>query len=653
MDKHNLKKIMIIGFILLLGFTGAVIAQEEQLLEDSASLLSETESDPELNNNLSAEIVDNSIDELKDYFELYFNNKIAEYNLPGLAYAFVHQGQIITRGYGYGDLENQVLIDPETTIFPFESITKALTATAVLQMAQKQNLDLTRDVNHYLDRFQFNTNYPRPITLSNLLTHSSGLANDPVESYARERWQIEPLADYLAENVPKRISTPTKISMYGDYGYAVAGYLIEEVSGLKFEEYMAQQIFQPLNMTHSSYNWDLSNNNHNEARGYLEQKGQLERQAKLYAQLTPALALTGTVRDMANFIMMELQEGTFNRIQVLAPEYLAYQQEPQFSQHSQLASWTFGFNHVQRNGQSILLHGGDNTAGYSSIMFILPEADFGMIVATNNFVPRFGTEVVNDFLDWRYPAKELESLVALEDAADRRTWFTGNYTLDYPDQSSLIKLRRLFTQIHVIAGENGTIVVDFPEEMDLPEKWIEVEPLLFRAVETNDYFVFIEDCYGKITHLYAGGPYNFSRVSWYQTTELTLVTLLFFVVTFVIVSLVWLVRKIRGRKRRSERLDNFHQNMAFVISLLNLGFIAGMVLYICFYSQELITQVSTFLSGLLVVPLVSTGLTLLLVVIGSSRRKHNWSFGLRVYHFLISIILVLFLVFLWNWNLVF
>lgn len=655
MNNWDVKKIFIFGFILVMGLSMVATAQEGDPLNEELSLV--TESGPALENDQAdlAEVMEelevNSSNDIQEYFEFYLNSKIAEYNLPGLAFAFVNQGQVVTRGYGYSDLENEIIVDPERTVFPLDSISKTFTATAVLQIVQDYDLDLTRDVNYYLDQFQFESKFARPITIKNLLTHTSGLANDPVESYTKERNQIKPLGIYLKNNIPSPIIGPGNLSIYSDYGYGLAGYLIELVSDLPFAEYMDINLFQPLRMNHTGYNWPPKLRTY-EAIGYTEQdQNSLQSQARLYAQLSPASGLTSTVGDIANFIQMQLEGGIFNEEVVLDPKLVGYQQQLQFTQHPQLAGWTLGLHEEWRNGQRVLLHGGDISAGFSSIMFIIPDADFGMIIATNRFAPQFGTELVHDFMDWRYPETEVEPVDPIAGAADRRSWFTANYTLDYPAQSSLCKLRRLFTQIHVEKGESGTILVDFPQELRLPEEWIEIEPLLFRAVESDDYLMFIDDSYGKVTHLYAGGPHNFSRVPWYQTTEITLMTLLIFIIIFSVICLVWLVRRIRSRKRRGDLFDNFHQNMATLISVVNLLFIAGLIIYICFYWQELISEVNIIVSGLLLLPIISGVLTAILVIVGSSMRKQRWSFGLRLYHFLLNIVFVLFLIFLWNWNL--
>jgi len=289
---------------------------------------------------------------------------------------------------------------------------------------------------------------------------------------------------------------------------------------------------------------------------------------------------------------------------------------------------------------------------YSSIMFLLPDADFGMVVSINRYLPEFGTKLINDFLQWRYPAASTAPITPAGDAVKRAQWFVGNYTLDYPSWNSLACLRRLFTQIHVTVDETGVFNIDFPPELDLPTAWVEVEPLLLRAVDQEKYIAFIDDARGNITHLYAGGVYNFAKLPWHKTTEVTLIACVVFTAVFGLELLIWLVRKIRSRRLRIRPLDRFHQNMAALISLINLLFIGGLLYYLYSYSQELLFGISPVLFSLLILPLISVALTLILLVVGSSINKRRWSFLQRIYHFGLGTVFVLFLVYLWTWNLI-
>ena len=195
-----------------------------------------------------------------------------------------------------------------------------------------------------------------------------------------------------------------------------------------------------------------------------------------------------------------------------------------------------------------------------------------MIVSINRYLPEFGNNLINDFMKWRYPTAEAVQPVTPALGADRALVCGEVYT-DYPSCHSLDCIRRLFTQIYVTADESGIIHIEFPPELGLPTEWIEVEPLLLRAVDEEKYVAFIDNDYGEITHLYAGGIYNYSKVPWHKSTEVTLIAGAAFAAFFVVKLIMWVIKKIRNRRLRIRTQDKFHQNMQALISLVNLVFL--------------------------------------------------------------------------------
>ena len=647
MDKVKAGLVFFLAVLLMLNASAAVWAQDEEIVDPQSQEESAGEADLE---NEPIDPLQQELDNLSQYFDQYLREQMENYNIPGLAFAYVYQGEVVTGGYGFADMDNEIPIDPSATLFPMEDIAKSFTAAAVLQLSERGAVDLDADVNLYLNDFMLPERFSRPLTLRNILTHTSGFAESSIGAYALEAEDIKPLKDYLAD-IPPWIYSPGKASTYGDYGYGLAGLVVQEISGEDFGEYMKHNLLAPLAMDQSIFRMDAAASA-NAAKGYVEVSGELIANDPAYPRNLPASALMGTVRELANFLIMHLNDGVFNNRQILSEESLNLMHNLQYVQHPKLSGWTLGLFQHKANGQRVLMHGGDSELGYSTIMFFLPDADFGMVVAINRCMPALGIKLINDFIHWRYPVENSGPIKPAENAVDRSRWFIGNYTLDYPTWNSFASLRRLFTQIHVNVDEAGVFHIDFPPELDLPTEWVEVEPLLMRAVDQEKYIAFIDDPKGNITHLYAGGIYNYTKLPWIKTTEVTLIAFLAFTAVFVLQLLIWLVRKIRNRRMRTRPLDRFHQNMAMLISVINLLFIGGLVFYLWNYSQELLFGTSPVLYGVMALPFVSIALTLLLLVIGSSINKRRWSFGLRVYHFGLGTIFVAFLVYLWTWNLI-
>ncbi len=182
------------------------------------------------------------------------SDQLTFHGIPGAAVAVVQGGKILhLGGYGQADLEKRKPVSAETTLFRTGSVSKLCTWTAVMQLVEQGRLDLRTDVNQYLFAFQVPETYPEPITLSHLLTHTAGFEDRAFGFYAHTAGDLLPLGRFLASHMPARIFPPGEVSAYSNYGASLAGYLVEQVSGVPFEENVEMQILAPLGMADSSF----------------------------------------------------------------------------------------------------------------------------------------------------------------------------------------------------------------------------------------------------------------------------------------------------------------------------------------------------------------------------------------------------------------
>ncbi len=157
----------------------------------------------------------------------------------------VKDGQVLlAKGYGYADVEKRIPVDAEHTLFRPGSVTKLFTWTAVMQLVEQGKIDLQADVNTYLTAFQIPATYPQPITMLDLMAHTAGFE----EPQSRIWWQssaeeMTSLEDYLAQNMPARVYPPGQMPAYSNYGATLAGYIVEQVSGEPYEQYIEAHIF--------------------------------------------------------------------------------------------------------------------------------------------------------------------------------------------------------------------------------------------------------------------------------------------------------------------------------------------------------------------------------------------------------------------------
>src|SRR5215467_4771549 len=180
-------------------------------------------------------------------------------DIAGATIAVVKDGKLLfAKGYGYADLEKKKPVSPQDTLFRPGSISKLFTWTAIMQLYEQGKLDLDRNVNDYLD-FKIPDAFGKPITLKNIMTHTPGFEEQVKDLFTNDAAKPN-LGEYLKAHIPKRIYPPGTVPAYSNYATAVAGYIVQRVSGRPFEEYVSENIFKPLNMTHSTFVQPLPSN---------------------------------------------------------------------------------------------------------------------------------------------------------------------------------------------------------------------------------------------------------------------------------------------------------------------------------------------------------------------------------------------------------
>ena len=191
-------------------------------------------------------------------FEAWLDSFLASYKPSGLAFVLVKDDQIFfQKGYGYADAQTQTTVVPEMTVFPAASVSKVFTATAVMQLVEQGRLKLDEDINHYLTKFQLGQEFAQPVTLHHLLTHTSGLDEHFLSALSPRNEPLPDLGDYFARHIPPRVAPPGQRLNYSNHGLALAGYVVEAVSGEPFAEYVERHILLPLGMAHSSFRQPL------------------------------------------------------------------------------------------------------------------------------------------------------------------------------------------------------------------------------------------------------------------------------------------------------------------------------------------------------------------------------------------------------------
>ena len=280
--------------------------------------------------------------ELRFFADTFFAEQMETLHIPGLTFIFVQEGRLVyANGYGYTNLETATPINTDSSIVRIGSVSKPFVATAVMQLVEQGKLNLHTDVNQYLTAFKLEDTYPQPVTLAHLLTHTGGFEDPPYISNTDPQ-RVQPLGPFLAVNMPPRTHPPGKVFIYSNYAYALAALIVEDVSGIPFDRYVQENIFNPLGMTQSSYLL-APPLPENMVTGYLYRDGEQIPQPMDYDSDYPGGSIVSTAEEMSHFMLAHLGDGCYQGGCILKTATVAEMHQRQGETPYEGQNVTFGF----------------------------------------------------------------------------------------------------------------------------------------------------------------------------------------------------------------------------------------------------------------------------------------------------------------------
>jgi CubicO group peptidase (beta-lactamase class C family) len=326
---------------------------------------------------------------------------LAESGAPGAAFVYVSGGRIVySRGFGVSDLDTSEPVDPAQTVWPVASITKTVTALAVLQLAERGMVDLDADINLYLHRSPVASQGYGPLTLRQLLTHTGGLDELPGRQFDG---QSRPdMAAFLRDHMV-RYRAPGVRTAYGTYGIMLAGVVVEDVSGQTYADYVQEHIFAPAAMASARIV-----EQHGDERGVatpydLEDSVAQRRDYEWYVSVATS-SMAATAEDMGRLLLLHLANGRLANRQILSPASMQLMHTQQASVHPAVPGWSLGMQMDAVNGRTIAEHGGD-IGGFSSLFVLLPEEDAGFFIVSHGEGTDLRFRVKEALLNRLFPAE--------------------------------------------------------------------------------------------------------------------------------------------------------------------------------------------------------------------------------------------------------
>ncbi|GMM92585.1 serine hydrolase domain-containing protein [Qipengyuania sp. MTN3-11] len=323
---------------------------------------------------------------LEDFVDGVMAEQIASREIAGAVVTVVHDGEVLfSRGYGYADVDAREPVDGMATLFRPGSVSKLFTWVALMQQVEQGRVDLDADVNRYLD-FEIPEFGSQPIRVRDLLQHTPGMSDIGGISVRTEA-EITPYRDWIKANIPARLWEAGSEISYSNYGTALAGYIVERLSGEPFETYVEKHVFQPLGMTSTTFREPLTGTmKENMATGYTLEDGRFVAMPyEFFSPVMPAGSAAASGPDMARFMLMLLDHGSLAGAKVLEPASIDLLFSNSTANAPDLEGMAHGFLVYRNEGPRLIGHAG-NTRDFHSNLVLAPEHDLGFFVSTTGGV---------------------------------------------------------------------------------------------------------------------------------------------------------------------------------------------------------------------------------------------------------------------------
>ena len=399
-------------------------------------------------------------------------------DIPGAVVSVVKDGQVVTtRGYGWADTGasggDPVAVDPQKSLFRVASISKIPTSISAMQLVEQGKVDLDADISAYLD-FEIERRFDEPLTLRHLLTHSAGF---------EERWKVAPTTDleaYVKNDPPAQVFAPGTTPAYSNYGMALAGYIVQRVSGQPFETYVREHVLEPAGMTSSTYEQPLPKD-----MADLLGPGYTSTGEEIPFELMgdfPAGSLTVSAPDFAAFMNAQLSRSPkLLREETWEQMWSPGLGEERLGNRAKAGEMGLGYFDLSRHGQRVVGHGGD-IPGWHSQFELYPEEKTGIFISYNgdgngsDSSNNLREDLAQGFADRYFPGDAVKASGS-KDSAERARQVAGSYVPSRTFWTTFLSAwMPAYSSVSIEHTGDGKLKVD-------KTQYVEVEPWVWRQVD--------------------------------------------------------------------------------------------------------------------------------------------------------------------------
>ena len=425
-------------------------------------------------------------DDLEAWLDGYMPFALARNDIAGAVVVVVKDGQVLLqKGYGYADVAKRKPVDPATTLFRPGSVSKLFTWTAVMQLVERGQLDLDRDVNAYLD-FRIPPYEGKPITLRNILTHTTGFEESVRYLIGNDPKSVMPLGEYAKAALPKRVFAPGSTPAYSNYATALAGHIVARAAGMSFDDYVERNVLRPIGMNGSTFRQPLPTAMRAQmSLGYPVASVDPKRFEIVVP--APAGSLSASGADMARFMLAHLANGDG----LLRPETARLMHATQFKTVPPLSGMALGFYEQRMNGRRTIGHGGDSELFHSDL-WLVPSERIGVFVSLNSGGTPGGAHAIRkalfDQFGGRYlPGPDEATRVDAATARRHAAEMAGSYTSSRGAFTNFVRILDFVGQAKLGVDKDGALVaapvVGFANQQ---RKWVEIAPYVWQDAASGE-----------------------------------------------------------------------------------------------------------------------------------------------------------------------
>ncbi|MFT4033020.1 MAG: serine hydrolase domain-containing protein [Siphonobacter sp.] len=341
------------------------------------------------------------IEKVIPVIENIYKNQFENSHFPGLAFGVVVDGKLIySKGFGYTDLEKKTPVTSQS-LFRIASMTKSITAMAILKLRDEGKLQLDDPVEKYIPQLKKSPGLTKDsplITIRHLLTHATGLPEDNPYGDRQLADTDQELLDFIANGLSYS-NAPGLVYEYSNLGFAMLGRIITVVSKKPYQQYINETIFQPLGMTNTIWEYTKAPANL-WAHGYRWEEGKWKEEIPLHDGSHGAMGgLITSIDDFSKYVAVHLaawpprddrESGPVKRSSVREMQHpwnfsglVPNRKYPNGATGPSASAYAYGLRWVSElNGRVGITHSG-GLPGYGSQWYILPEYGIGVIAYAN------------------------------------------------------------------------------------------------------------------------------------------------------------------------------------------------------------------------------------------------------------------------------